>query len=321
MRAIAQYIGMANRTYYADRAAWRRYQPHLPEAHRLTDRNLPREQAWTWHGLEVHLDRYEIADAPAVVVGLHGGGGYGRMLAPIGLFARRLGFEAVLPDLPGYGLTRVPRRRFTYETWVACACDLIAAEGRRSRRPVIALGASMGGMLAWHAGAAGAPLAGIVATTLIDPRDPVVLRALGRTRWAAPLGARMLDWVPALTDPLPVPMAYATSMQAIANDDMLTAIVRRDRLGGGRTVPARFLRTWMHYSPQREPDAVKLPLLLAHPGDDRWTPTELSERFFDTLTGPKRLVTLDNCGHFPLEEPGLTQLETAVREFAAKVIA
>ena len=305
---------------YTDHVGWRRYQPYLPERHRLTDANLPHEEMWAWHGLNVHLDRYETAGTSAVMVGLHGGGGYGRMLAPIGLLAHRLGLEAVLPDLPGYGLTRVPRRRFTYETWVACARDLIAAESRRSRQPVIALGASMGGMLAWHAAAAGAPLAGIVATTLIDPRDPTVLRALGRTRWASPLAARMLSLLPALTDPLPIPMAYAANMQAIANNDAVTALVRRDRLGGGRIVPARFLRTWMHYSAEREPDRVTPPILLAHPGCDDWTPTELSERFFNTLVGPKRIVTLENCGHFPLEEPGLTQLEAAVREFAAEVI-
>lgn len=305
---------------YTDHVGWRRYQPYLPERHRLTDTNLPREEMWAWHGLNIHLDRYETAGTSAVMVGLHGGGGYGRMLAPIGLLARRLGYEAVLPDLPGYGLTRVPRRRFTYETWVACARDLIAAESRRSRQPVVVLGASMGGMLAWHAAAAGAPLAGIVATTLIDPRDPTVLRALGGARWAGPLAARMLSLLPALTDPLPIPMAYAANMQAIANNDAVSAIVRRDRLGGGRIVPAGFLRTWMDYTAEHDPDAITPPILLAHPGDDHWTPTELSERFFNTLAGPKRIVTLENCGHFPLEEPGLTQLEAAVREFAAEVI-
>lgn len=316
---LPHYVAMATRNY-TDHACWRRYQPYLPERHRLTDGDLPREEMWAWDGLAVHLDRYECADAPAILVGLHGGGGYGRMLAQIGLSARRIGLEAVLPDLPGYGLTNVPRRRFTYETWVACARDLIAAESQRSRGPVIALGASMGGMLVYHAAVAGAPLAGIVATTLIDPRDPAVLCALGRTRWAGPLGKRLLSWLPALTDPLPIPMTYAANMQAIANDDAVTAIVRHDRLGGGRTVPARFLRTWMHYSSPPRPDTSTPPILLAHPGDDHWTPIELSERFFDTLPGPKRMVTLENCGHFPLEEPGLTQLETAAQEFVAQVI-
>jgi len=305
---------------YADHPTWRLYQSFLGERHRLTASVLPREEIWTWDGLAVHLDRYETEDATAVIVGLHGGGGYGRMLAPIGLVARRLGFDAVLPDLPGYGLSRVSPRRFIYDTWVACARDLIASESRRTGLPVIALGASMGGMLAYDAAAAGAPLAGIVATTLIDPQDPIVLRALGRKRWVGPLASRMLRLVPVVTDPLPIPMAYATNMRAIANNNAVAAIVRSDRLGGGRIVPARFLRTWMDYSSKRDPNEVTSPVLLAHPGDDRWTPTELSMRFFNTLPGQKRLVVLDKCGHFPIEEPGLMQLETTVQGFVAEII-
>jgi alpha-beta hydrolase superfamily lysophospholipase len=303
---------------YNHHPGWRRYQPHLPARFRLDDETMPREESWAWQGLDVHLDRYEVRDAPLTVIGLHGGGGYGRLMAPIGVAARRLGFEAVLPDLPGYGLTGVPRRRFAYETWVACVRDLAVAERERSGGPVIAFGGSIGGMLAWHAAAAGAPLAGIAASTLIDPRDPAVLAALGRTRWAGLLGTRLLRALPAVTDPLPVPMAHVANMRAIANDPAVAAIVRRDRLGGARVVPARFLRTWMHYAPSREPEAFQLPVLLAHPADDRWTPTELSERFFARLAGPKRLVALDRCGHFPLEEPGLTQLESEVGEFAAQ---
>jgi len=304
---------------YIEHDGWRRYQPHLPERYRLSERNLPGEQSWPWDGLQVHLDRYETPDPAAVIVGLHGGGGYGRMLAPIGLLAQRLGLEAVLPDMPGYGLSPVPRRRFTYENWVACARDLIAVEHERSDRPVIAFGGSMGGMLAWHAAAAGAPLAGIVATTLLDTRDPHIRRELGRTPWEIPLALRLLSLAPALSDRLPIPMAHVPSMTAIANDPAVVAIIRHDPLGGGRVVPARFLRTWFDYQPQRGPHTNTLPVLLAHPGEDHWTPTGLSQRFYDKLTGPKQLVILENCGHFPLEEPGLAQLETALQEFAEQV--
>jgi alpha-beta hydrolase superfamily lysophospholipase len=305
---------------YVEHTGWRRYQPHLPERHRLGEQNLPREQTWAWNGLQVHLDRYETPNPPAVIVGLHGGGGYGRMLAPIGLLARRLGLEAVLPDMPGYGLTPVPRRRFTYDTWVACARELIAVEHERTGRPVIALGGSMGGMLAWHTAAADAPLAAIVATTLLDTRDPHVLRELGRTPWEIPLALRLLNLAPTLTDLLPIPMAYVPNMTAIANNPAVVSIIRHDPLGGARIVPARFLRTWIDYQAQRDPHTNTLPVLLAHPGEDHWTPTALSQRFYDKLAGPKQLITLENCGHYPLEEPGLAQLETAVQEFVTETI-
>jgi alpha-beta hydrolase superfamily lysophospholipase len=306
---------------YDHHSGWRGYQPYLPARFRLTDSKLPSEERWSWEGLAVHLDRYELPDAPLTIIGLHGGGGYGRLMAPIGVLARRLGFEAVLPDLPGYGLTPIPRARLTYDTWVACVRDLVIAEHERSGRPVVAFGASMGGMLAYHAAVAGAPLAGVLATTLLDPHDHDVLAVVGRTRSTTALGARLLRALPALTDSLPIPMALVARMSAIANDPDVVELARHDPLGGGVVLPARFLRTWLSYLPLTEPEAFKLPVLLAHPAADRWTPSELSERFLRRLAGPTSFVSLQGCGHFPLEEPGLTQLESAFGGFAERVLA
>ena len=63
-----------------------------------------------------------------------------------------------------------------------------------------------------------------------------------------------------------------------------------------------------------------MPVLLAHPGADRWTPAELSDALFARLAGPKRFVMLEGCGHYPLEEPGLGQLESAFRDFATQCL-
>ena len=38
---------------------------------------------------------------------LHGGGGNGRLLSPIGVFFQKLGYECIAPDLPGFGLTKI----------------------------------------------------------------------------------------------------------------------------------------------------------------------------------------------------------------------
>jgi len=57
--------------------------------------------------------------------------------------------------------------------------------------------------------------------------------------------------------------------------------------------------------------------LLAHPAEDQWTPFAASELFFRRIKGPKQLVMLENAGHIPVEEPGISQLEQAVRHFIA----
>lgn len=308
---------MRRRSYTTDRY-WERYQPYLPERLRIAAGQEPVEEWLECDGVDVHLDRYRAPDAAATVVVLHGGGGYSRLLGAVGVVARRAGHEAVVPDLPGFGLTAVPRRRFTYDMWVRTVVAVVGAERAAApERPVVLFGASMGGMLAVHAVLAGADVSAIAATTLIDPREDDVRRAVGRTPALGPLAARLLSMAPVITDPLPIPMALTADMRHIANDPAVALIVRRDRRGGGNVVPARFLRSWFAYRPACAVEELAVPVLLVHPAADRWTPAALSQRTLARFAGPTRSVLLDNCGHFPIEEPGITVLERELGAFVA----
>jgi pimeloyl-ACP methyl ester carboxylesterase len=81
----------------------------------------------------------------------------------------------------------------------------------------------------------------------------------------------------------------------------------------GGSVPLGFLRSVLDSAPAVEPeDATGPPFVLAHPALDRWTPTEMSLRFFDRLAAPKKLVLLEGTGHFPVEAPGAHQLVEAI---------
>src|SRR5437588_6611651 len=138
---------MSQRRSYAEVGHWREYQRFLPERMRLGPGREPAEEWWPWRGAEIHLDRYAAPAAPLTVVMLHGGGGYGRLLAPFAVMLRAHGYEVVLPDLPGYGLSLAPAEVFSYSRWVDCAADLVDAEARRSGRPVALFGMSVGGYL------------------------------------------------------------------------------------------------------------------------------------------------------------------------------
>ena len=215
--------------------------------------------------------------------------------------------EAVAPDLPGFGLTRVAApSAIRYGDWVATAEALVRAE--LDGRPLYLVGASMGGMLAYDVAGRVPEVAGVVATALLDPRDPAVRRAVGRFPALARLptvGMRPLDRVG-------VPMRFVAPMLTIANDPALAAAVARDPLGGGGSMPVGFLRTFLESVPAVEPEVFDRPVVLVQPGADRWTPLAVSQPFFDRVGGPKELVLLENCGHLPVEEPGLTQLEQAL---------
>ena len=98
--------------HYSDRIEWRWYQRFLPERWRLTGASIPHEEWVTVGEHEVHVDRLRHPEPRCTVVMLHGGGGNGRVVMPLGRVAHRAGAEVIAPDLPGYGLT--VRKRGVY---------------------------------------------------------------------------------------------------------------------------------------------------------------------------------------------------------------
>jgi alpha-beta hydrolase superfamily lysophospholipase len=147
----------------------------------------------------------------------------------------------------------------------------------------------------------------------------MVRRGMVRWPWMASLIGPALSTLPALTDQLPVPMRLAGNMRKVANDPALAEAIATDPRAGGSWMPARFLRTFANSKPLMEPEDFDIcPVLLAHPADDRWTDVSITRPFFDRLPVAKRLVMLGNCGHLPVEEPGATQLRTALLNFLAE---
>ena len=304
---------------YAAHGYWRRYLPFLPEVMRLP--RDPEEEWWAWRGTNVHLDRLDGKDAPLKVIVLHGGGGTGRLVSAFGAIAHRLGYSYVAPDLPGFGLT-VPGPDYDphYRSWVALAADLIEREQARDGLPVVTFGGSLGGMLAYNAAAASGEVRGVIATTLADPRDRDARDALARSKLWSRLGFAVMNALPALTGRLDIPARAISKLEWITNDPAFSRIFIEDPLVGQARINLDFYRSMTVYEPPIAPEAFdQCPLLLAHPADDKWTPLAVSQPFFDRLGCDKGLVMLEGCGHFPYEEPGVSQLREAVEEFLGRV--
>ena len=295
-----------SRRSYAATTSWRERQELLPASMRTT--TPPREE---WLGVgrfDVHLDVHGRDDAPATLVVLHGGGGNGRLLAHYGQVAAAAGFRAVAPDLPGYGLTAArPKRRVTYEDWRDVAAAVV--EYAAGSGPVVVLGLSMGGMVAYDAAVRTRIPSELVVTCLLDARRREVQRQLVRWPWMAPV-TRALFRLRPVADRLPVPMGWTSNMTGIANERGLARSIARDRLAGGTWMPGRWVRGYLEAAPLVAPDEFDAcPVVLAHPGEDRWTAMELSASYLRRITRvPTRLVVLEGAGHFPVEEPGHTEL-------------
>jgi len=311
--------------YYRDQQAWRDLQQFLPARLRLTDETAPEEQFWDWRGHRIHLDRYPNPAAGAKVVLHHGVGTNGRQMSLVlGAVLAARGIETVAVDNLGYGLTQVkPGTTPSYADWVDMVVDFLAYEQSRDDRPIVLYGLSAGGMLTYHV-AAKAPrgtLRGIVGMTFLDQRSQQVRDETSHDKLTARVGAPFMHLVaktPAAK--LKYPMTWASKMSALANDPGAMKVFLKDRTSAGNWVSIRFLDSYLNYTPAIEPqDFDACPVLLTQPAQDRWTPHHLSTPFLARITKvPVDTVMLENAGHYPLEEPGLTQMQDAITDFVAK---
>jgi alpha-beta hydrolase superfamily lysophospholipase len=314
---------LSPRPSYDALSNWRQISHALPERLRIPE-PWPVQEDWLRVGpFEIHLDRWSALAPRASVIIVHGVGGNGRLLAPYGHMCRSLGYDAVAPDLPGYGLTGVPSKlALTYEDWRTTLAAVIEAEAVRGL-PIIVFGLSMGGMLGYDATARTRRPKGLFVTCLMGLRNPEVRRGVARWPWLGTVIEPLLTTVPVLTDPLPIFMKVAGNMSAVANDRVLVRAIMADPRAGGNWMPARFLRTLLMAEPELAPEAFDVcPVTLAHPADDRWTHVSISRLLFDRLGRvPTELVMLENGGHFPVEHPAHEQLVTAFRRFVESAIA
>jgi pimeloyl-ACP methyl ester carboxylesterase len=295
---------------YADSISWLRYRTLLRECFDVHVTRTPTERWEQVRDHHLHVDDWSPDGAPdGTVILVHGGGGNGRVLAPLGQAAADLGWRALAPDLPGYGITRpAPGFAWDYGEWPATVAALAGA----CSGPVVLCGLSVGGMTALFAAQQARAVAGVFATTLIDMNDPETFVAAARWPWLGRLSLLGMRLAPALLDRLALPLSLAAPLRAMSGAREMQRYFAIDPLLGRLRVPARFFRT-MHEFQAASLD-LPCPLMLAHPGADAWTPTSLSLATFARIASPKRFIELTGGSHLPVERPAFDQL---CGEFAA----
>ncbi|MDG4664020.1 alpha/beta hydrolase [Mycobacterium sp. 236(2023)] len=300
---------------------YRAYAEFLPAAY--TDNLIPPVSTWwQWRDTHVHIARSQAPEAAVRAMVIHGGGGHSGALWPVSGMAADEGFEVFAPDLPLFGDT-VPAdaSRVRYDDWVDLLSDLVRAERTRDPRPLILFGASMGGMLAYEVAARTRDIAAVVATCLLDMRDSAARAAATRYPWMGRSAPHLLPALTPVLGRLRVPLRWLEDMDNMSNDPRLSQLCASDPRGGGGSAPLGFLSSFMTYTHTVPEQYRGAPVTLVAPAADKWTPPELSIRFMQRISARTELVMLENCGHFPIEEPGLTQLRDAMRTVLSQVQA
>ena len=179
-------------------------------------------------------------------------------------------------------------------------------------------------MQAYHVAAENNHVAGIVGMTFLDQRNPMVRDKTARNLFMSRVGvptAKLCSHIPLIRS-IKLPMRMTSKMYTIVNNEAALPLFLKDKSSSGNWMSMGFLADYMSYVPKTEPqDFRQCPVLLTQPAKDRWTPVSLSRPFLDKLTHVNvATIMLENAGHYPLEMPGLKQLEDAVATFIEKIV-
>lgn len=272
---------------------------------------------WAWRDCRIHIATATAANAPVRVLAIHGAGGHSGALWPFAALAAERGAEVIFPDMPLYGRTEVPTpNNVRYADWIDMLCDLVVAERARDSRPLVLFGASMGGMLAYEVAARTGEVADVIATCLLDPSDATARSHAARYGPVGRHAPALLKFAVPAFGKVRVPVRWLMDIGKMSLDPELSRTCADDPLGGGVSVPLAFLASFLSFR-HRAPEEYAGPkVTLVHPAADTWTPPESSIAFLRRIPVPTALVMLDGCGHFPVEEPGLSQLVATMEDIA-----
>lgn len=296
---------------------WHQYQQFFPEGLQINDSRLPTEEWWQWNRYNIHVDRMDALDAKVKVIFLHGAGGYGRLFAPYARMLQLHDYALVSPDLPPFGLSYSTKKQpMAYQEWIHLIGDFVEEEVKRDGKPIVLLGASIGGILAYQVACLSPHVIGLIATTFIDPSSQQVRDQIAPNKLMSRFGKFLVDHFYLFLDPVRISVTKVSRMHLISNQETLTKLIMNDPRAAKTKITLQFLRTFLNMKPIIEPEHFdRCPVLLIHPEQDFITPYTISEPFYQLLQCKKQLVMLEGAGHFPIEQPGVDQMQSAVLSF------
>jgi alpha-beta hydrolase superfamily lysophospholipase len=298
---------------------WKKLQDYLPENCRITENVCPEETYVNYDKSRIHLETYKPKNPEKnnVVIIFHGVGGNARLLSFLAVPLVNNGFVVICPDLPGYGFTEY-KGEITYKSWIDIGNFIVKNEIEKGNN-VFLLGLSAGGMLAYNI-ACNNNVQGLIVTNILDNREPEVIKYSAKNEFVGKYGLKLMKKMPKFIMKIRVPIKMVSNMNGIVNNKDILKLLLKDKRGSGNRISLYFLLTMMDHVPLLEAEKFKdVPVLLAHPGNDKWTPLHVSELFFNRISSKKRLLILENAGHFPIEEPGIDQLINGISEFIRNI--
>ena len=301
--------------FYSEIEYWKRYLTFLPKKYQDLF-ETPKETYWAWNDEQIHVDyEYNKSNEISVIL-LHGAGGNGRILSVFFNYLKQNEINYYAPDNLGYGLTKNSSKKFTYDDWVNMVSDFTRHVIQKDKKPVVLLGMSVGGMLAYQVASKVDEVQGLITTTLADPRDESTMIAMAKNRFLGTTGIKLGRLFRLISDNISLPIRWLCKINLMSRNPAFSELFIKDKYAGGVNISMKFLRTFSSYNPQKEfIEFRSCPVMLIHPEKDDWTPLELSKKVYDKLAVTKEFHLLKECGHAPIEEPGIFEMEEHILNF------
>jgi len=240
------------------------------------------------HHAEVHRARGERRGA---VVYVHGLGDHARRSTALGGALADAGWDAVLVDRRGHGLSEGVRGDAALADDFALARRALADARERFGGPVVLVGDSLGGIMSWYLLADGVEADAVVCHCINHPRadhDPTmrfkrpVMRAVGR------IAPRLRIPVTQIADYSQVALEPVTGRYFEERIDPLFNF----------SVTARAAVGYLEFSPRRPWEEVELPVLVMIGDEDRMVTRAHVERCLALGKPPRTtLMALPGMGH------------------------
>lgn len=250
------------------------------------------EHDWaSYRGAAIHLERHgDDPDAPTVIV-THGLGDHSRRQLALATALTERGFNSLLIDRPGHGISDGRRGDATLEADLAVLELVIGIARSRGPGPVVLLGDSLGGIMSWYLLTREPDVDAVVCHCIAHPdvhpdawfaRKAPMMRALGRIAPLLPIPVeRIADYDQVALDP-------ETSRQFADHVDPLFNF----------TVTARSAASYIGFRPALAWEQVQTPVLVVIGGADRMVTAEFTRRAFERATPPRaELAEIEGGGH------------------------
>lgn len=277
-------------------------------------------------GLHLHVDAFEQPELTApVLIFNHGGGGYSRLFTALarGLFDH--GYTVLLPDQMGQGLSGGTWRDLSIAVFVENLVDVANWAQKRYAGPLLMAGGSLGGGLTYYAGAAGAPVDGLICHNLYAFDSASDALAFSRFAWvtAVPgvpaLFARVLQLLSALLPGLPLPYRLLGRFDRMVDrrETDFYAKWQADPVPL-RWVTLRYLHSMFSTKTAVPFEQNTLPILVINPTRDKMVDPAVTWRNYDRLAGPKTYAELP-YGHWALSQTFVAEWVNLVDAWYRKI--